>query len=55
LSGAGVVRTFSIGSVCEVRSVRLQQTGLNSSDSNHLILKSIEFFCELRELSPSVQ
>jgi hypothetical protein len=51
----GAVRTFSIGSVCEVRSVRLQQTGLNHSNNNHLILKSIEFFGKLRELSPSVQ
>jgi hypothetical protein len=55
LTGAGAVRTFSIESVCEVRSVRLQQTGANSSNDNHLILKSIEFFGELRELSPSVQ
>jgi hypothetical protein len=55
LAGAGVVRTFSIGSVCEVRSVRLQQTGLNSSNNNNLVLKSIEFFGELRDLSPSVQ
>jgi hypothetical protein len=55
LGGAGAVRTFSIGSVYEVRSVRLQQTGVNSSNNNHLILKSIEFFGELRELSPSVQ
>jgi hypothetical protein len=55
LAGAGAVRTFSIGSVCEVRSVRLQQPGANSSNGNHLVLKSIEFFGELRELSPSVQ
>jgi hypothetical protein len=55
LAGAGAVRTFSIGNVCEVRSLRLQQTALNSSGNNYLILKSIEFFGELRELSPSVQ
>jgi hypothetical protein len=55
LSGPNCVRTFSIGSPREVRSVRLRQTGPNSSNCNHLILKSIELFGELIDLPSSVQ
>jgi hypothetical protein len=47
LTGTNTVRTFSIGNVCEVQSVRLRQTGVNSSNSNYFTLKSIEFFGEL--------
>jgi hypothetical protein len=50
LNNVNTVRTFSIRNVCEVRSVRLRQTGLDSSNYNHLVLKSIEFFGELGAL-----
>jgi hypothetical protein len=55
LVGIGVVRTFSIGHICEVRSVRLRQTGVNSSSNNNLVLKSLELFGELSDLSRSFQ
>jgi hypothetical protein len=55
LTGMNTVQTFSIENVCEVRSVRLRQTGLSSSNYNFFILKSIEFFGELCALLLSVQ
>jgi hypothetical protein len=55
LTGLNTVRTFSIGSVREVRSVRLRQIGLDSSKCNHLVLKSMEFFGELLDFTPSSQ
>jgi hypothetical protein len=55
LTGRNIVGTFSIGNVCEVRSVRLRQTGLDSSIFEYLVLKSIEFSSELRPFPLSVQ
>jgi hypothetical protein len=55
LSGPRIVRTFSIRTVREVRSVRLQQTGPDSSNHHYLVLKSLELFGGLGDLSPSIQ
>jgi hypothetical protein len=44
LTGPGADHTFVVGNPDICHNIRIRQTGSNSSNTHHLIVKSIEFF-----------